>query len=291
MRTDNSTNLLVAAAGIAMLFLSVAAYAEAQSIAWRTDLESADAEAKQTGKMMMVDVYTDWCEWCKVLDTKTYTDAKVIAGAQQFVPLKLNPEKSTTGAQFAKRYSVSGYPTVLFVEWDGTLVSRVEGFVDAPSFATAITRTVQNGPKVKSYLAEFNSGGYRNSQELISMLVEMGRVDEAIPVFDHLRSTASLPTPFQEKNALAMGSYLLEQNQLSRGLEYLKIVEDIDSGSDATWDAHRLHAIAIYYTKGKTVATEYLDLLLAKTNIPVAWKDRYKDLETRIKAAKDQGGS
>src|SRR5271157_708148 len=64
---------------------------------------------------------------------------------------------------------------ILFVEWDGTLVSRVEGYVDGPAFATAITKTTEDGPKVKTYLAEFKSGVYRNSQELVSMLLEMDR--------------------------------------------------------------------------------------------------------------------
>lgn len=291
MRMQRFPKILVAATATVMLSLSVGAYAEAQSIAWRTDLDSATSEAKQTGKVMMVDVYTDWCEWCTVMDKKTYTDAKVIEGAQQFVALKLNPEKSTPGAQFAKRYGVSGYPTILFVDWDGTLVSRVEGYVDAPSFATAITQTTEDGPKVKPYLAEFNSGGYRNSQELVSILVEMGRVNEAAPVFDRLRSAAYLPTSFQESTALAIANNFLDNDQNERSLEYIKIVEDIGSGSDANWDAHRLHAIAIYYTKGKTQALEYLDLLRAKTETPAVWKDRYKDLEDRMKAAKDNGGS
>ena len=127
MRMQRFTKILVAATVAVTLCLAVGANAGAQGIAWQTDLNSATAEAKQSGKVIMVDVYTDWCELCKVPDTKTYTDAKAIAGAEQFVARKLNPEKSTSGAQFAKRYGVSGYPTILFVEWDGTLVSKVEG--------------------------------------------------------------------------------------------------------------------------------------------------------------------
>jgi len=287
VRMQRFPKILVAATATVMLSLSVGAHAEAQSIAWRTDLDSATSEAKQTGKVMMVDVYTDWCEWCTVMDKKTYTDAKVIEGAQQFVALKLNPEKSTPGAQFVKRYGVSGYPTILFVEWDGTLVNRIEGYVDAPSFATAIAKTTEDGPKVKPYLEEFTAGMYRNSRELVLILVEMGRVDEAAPVFDRLRSAAFLPASFQESTAIAIANNFLDNGHYERSLYYVKIVEDIGSGSDTNWDAHRLHAIAIYYTEGKTQATKYLDLLQANVEIPAAWKDRYKDLENRMKAAKD----
>ena len=291
MRAQRLTKILVAATTTVMLSLAVGAYAEAQGIAWRVDLDSANAEAKQTGKVLMVDVYTDWCEWCTVMDTKTYTDAKVIAGAQQFVALKLNPEKSAPAAQFAKKYGVNGYPTILFVEADGTLVDRIEGYEDAPSFASAIKQTIEDGPKVKTYLAEFKSGVYRNSQELVSMLLEMDRVDEAAPVFDRLRSAATLAVTFQENAALAIARNLLDGYQYERSLSYAKIVEDLGSGSGANWDAHRLHAIAIFYTKSKAQAIEYLDLLQANTETPAVWKVRYKELEDRMKAAKDQGAS
>jgi hypothetical protein len=123
------------------------------------------------------------------------------------------------------------------------------------------------------------------------MLVETGRVDEAIPVFDRLRSSESLPASFQETTALAIARNFLDQNQYDRTLDYVKIVEDIGSRSDANWDAHFLRAIVIYYTKGKTAGIGYLDLLQANTETPSAWKERYKDLENRMKAAKDQGSS
>jgi hypothetical protein len=215
----------------------------------------------------------------------------VIAGAQPFVALKLNPEKSTAEARFAKKYGVSGYPTILFVEWDGTLVNKVVGYVDAPSFASVISRTIEYGPKVKTYLAEFKSGTYRNSRELLSMLVEMGRIDETVAVFDRLRSGGSLAASYQESTALAIARYFLNDDQYDRTLEYVKIVEDIGSGSDANRDAYLVHAIAIFYTKGKTSGIEYLDALQANAKIPAAWKDRCKELEDRMKAAKDKGGS
>ncbi len=45
-------------------------------------------------KKLMVDVYTKWCGWCKVMDKKTFTDPKVIALIQKnFYPVKLDAEQ------------------------------------------------------------------------------------------------------------------------------------------------------------------------------------------------------
>jgi thioredoxin-like negative regulator of GroEL len=80
----------------------------------------------------MVDVYTDWCHWCKVLDEKTYTDARVIqALSRDFIPVKVNPEKDPA---FARRYQVNAYPTILFLDGEGRIVHRLEGFLPPKDF-------------------------------------------------------------------------------------------------------------------------------------------------------------
>ncbi len=43
---------------------------------WMT-IDQADQLKGKTDKIFMVDVYTDWCGWCKVMDKKTFTDTEV----------------------------------------------------------------------------------------------------------------------------------------------------------------------------------------------------------------------
>lgn len=37
------------------------------------------ASSSKNDKKVLVDVYTDWCGWCKVMDRKTFSDPEVIA--------------------------------------------------------------------------------------------------------------------------------------------------------------------------------------------------------------------
>jgi len=54
-------------------------------------------KAKAENKILLVDAYTDWCGWCKVMDRETYTNADVIAALNQdFVCVKFNPEVEMT---------------------------------------------------------------------------------------------------------------------------------------------------------------------------------------------------
>ncbi len=42
-----------------------------------TSVEEAVKMAKADQKKILVDVYTDWCKWCKVMDQKTFSNPEV----------------------------------------------------------------------------------------------------------------------------------------------------------------------------------------------------------------------
>jgi thiol:disulfide interchange protein len=93
------------------------------------DLPQALDRARSGGQIVMVDVYTDWCGWCKKLDRETYSDRRVREALREFVPIKVDAEKG--GRSVAETYGIDGFPTILFVAPDGRVVRKVQGFVDA----------------------------------------------------------------------------------------------------------------------------------------------------------------
>ena len=62
--------------------------------------------AKKKNKIMLVDVYTDWCGWCKRMDRDTYTKADIIESLNKdFVVIKFNPEVQNMSYEFeGKKY-------------------------------------------------------------------------------------------------------------------------------------------------------------------------------------------
>ncbi len=117
------------------------------SLQWKT-FDAGFTEAKKTGKKVMVDVFTTWCVWCKRLDKNVYGDPKIAEYLHEhYVTVKLNPETNTTvtykdtaysAAQFAQGFGVTGYPTIIFFEPDGTPIDRLGGYVDASHFLPII---------------------------------------------------------------------------------------------------------------------------------------------------------
>jgi len=62
-------------------------------IRWYSWEEAIEAN-KTTKKKFVIDLYTDWCGWCKVMDKKTFTDPKIIAYINEnFYPIKFDAEQ------------------------------------------------------------------------------------------------------------------------------------------------------------------------------------------------------
>ena len=107
----------------------------AKDIEWLKSYDTALAQAKKDKKIVLVDIYTDWCGWCKKLDRDTYSDTNVQAKvAKDFIAVKVNPEKSAAGAKLAQQFGVRGFPFIAFVGADGRTLSQIGGYVNAAKF-------------------------------------------------------------------------------------------------------------------------------------------------------------
>lgn len=107
----------------------------AEAIVFLSNPDAAIKRAASENKVVMLDVYTDWCTWCKKLDEEVYARPAVArAVGKGFVPLKVNPEETAAAREFVDRYTVRGYPTILFLNGKGEEVHRVVGYVDEDQF-------------------------------------------------------------------------------------------------------------------------------------------------------------
>ncbi len=113
------------------------------AVAWEHDLPAALARAGSEKKLVMVDFYTDWCRWCRVLDDTTFADGGVQRALQGVVSVRLNAEKD--GRDVAERFNVDGYPTLLFLNASGAEVGRIPGYLAPEPFLAELNNIIKKG--------------------------------------------------------------------------------------------------------------------------------------------------
>jgi thioredoxin-related protein len=103
------------------------------------------AAAAKDKKHVVIDFYTSWCHWCKVMDKETFQDPDVKKFlAENFITIRVNAEsvkdtldykgKKYTPVQLARAFGVRGYPALAYLDREGELVTVVPGFVPAKTF-------------------------------------------------------------------------------------------------------------------------------------------------------------
>jgi len=91
------------------------------------DLEGALARAKVEHKLVLVDIYADWCAQCKELDEKTWPETSVKQWiAQNAVPIRIDTDARRK--DLATKLQIRSYPTVLLLDTEGRELRRILGF-------------------------------------------------------------------------------------------------------------------------------------------------------------------
>lgn len=116
-----------------------------KKIDWVTDAKIAFEKAEESERPVLTFLFTDWCTYCRQMDESTFTDTKVLSQlADEFVWLRLNPEKSEQGALLRQRFGVSGYPTILFFNPEGQELDRLQGFLPPEHFVEAVNGAISS---------------------------------------------------------------------------------------------------------------------------------------------------
>ncbi len=84
-------------------------------------------QAKQSNKLVFIDFYATWCTPCKVMDKEVFTNKSTADFLNKnFVCYKVDGEKGN-GNTLKLLYNIKAYPTLLFLDQNGNILTRNEG--------------------------------------------------------------------------------------------------------------------------------------------------------------------
>jgi uncharacterized protein YyaL (SSP411 family) len=133
---------------IGFVGLSFAFRPKIENVSWY-EWNDGYPEAKKAKKLLMINMHTTWCGWCKKMDRDTYTDKDVVKLLNDdFVSIKFDPERRD------KKYMIDtlsldgqslmnlltngqrlGFPTTVIINpKDNSIVYAEAGYQDAAQF-------------------------------------------------------------------------------------------------------------------------------------------------------------
>ena len=140
----------------------------AEKIKWMT-IEQAAERIKQEPRKVVIDVYTDWCGWCKKMDKDTFTDPEVAAlvnkhyyavklDAEGKDPITLNghtytfkPEYRSHELAVALLQGQMSYPTTVYLDEKFNMLAPVPGYLDAKNFSKILRYFGENHHKQMNF--------------------------------------------------------------------------------------------------------------------------------------------
>jgi thioredoxin-like negative regulator of GroEL len=142
IRIGPSRRLPVRAVALSALLMLVACGRQGRGPDWTRSLPAAKAKAASGHRLIIADIYTDWCGWCKKMDATTWAHPGVVQERDKYVFLKLNAETEPDGIELSRRYRVDSYPTVLLLEPDGNEFDRLEGYMAGEQFLSRLSQKI-----------------------------------------------------------------------------------------------------------------------------------------------------
>lgn len=238
-----------------LLLIILCEFASSQVKFNDVSLEEAFKLAKEQNKILMVDVLTDWCKWCIELDNKVYSrkDVGDFANANQ-INYKIDAEKGD-GIEFAKKYKVQGYPTILFLDANGNEIDRIYGYVPAQYFFERMA-DYNKGINTFSYLTEKLKNEPDNIDANLRMAdkyMELGELDKARKLLERIIELDPLNNRGKTDDAKYKLASISDKKVI---IENLTTFIKENPSSDQLRDAYISLAESYYYVNEDTAKAE-----------------------------------
>jgi len=153
---------------LGIFFFAVNLSAQDNFIKWMS-FEEAETQMHQEPKKIFIDVFTNWCGWCKKMDATTFKDPAIVAFINKnYYAVKFNaetrdtivlnntsyifkPENRANELAVALLNGKLSYPTTVYLDENFNMLSPVPGYLTADVMLKILKYFGENHHKTTSW--------------------------------------------------------------------------------------------------------------------------------------------
>ncbi|CAN5236310.1 hypothetical protein BH09BAC2_BH09BAC2_11690 [soil metagenome] len=139
-----------------------------EKINWQS-LAETESNLMQQHKPVIIDLYTDWCHWCKVMDNTTYNNKKVADYLnEKYYAVKIDAETTDTLSWKGKKYMFNpqyrinmlalmltnrqlSFPTTIIIPDNNSQPIAIAGYIKANELEPIVKYFGEGAYTTKSY--------------------------------------------------------------------------------------------------------------------------------------------
>ena len=187
---------------------------------WLTSVDEALDLAKKNDQRILVDLYADWCGWCKRLEQDVFSTPIFQEFSKDYVLLRVDTEDGDEGTQLQQKYEAYNLPTTLVLDQKQVMIAEVKGYAPAAQYVATIQREIGSFDELVRGYEQF-----RDSQDLRALAIladefhKRNDGDRSAELYRAILSTAELDPAkivrirYQLTNALRLATRYEEASQ------------------------------------------------------------------------------
>jgi len=231
----------------AALLLAPGAFAST----WITSLPAAQKKSKETKQLIFVDLFADWCGWCKRMEAEVFPSQAFQSATDKMVLLRLNTEDGADGSKISQQFSVTSLPTFLILTPDNMIAAMIRGYAPSKEFVDSMKESLAKYNDFQTRVAHESTiaGDYQKRLDLAREFTSRFGLKDSESRFRKLIGERAAPADVRDQAYYELAVSLLLQNRLDDATKALVAFGKTETKGEA-YERSRILLAQVYMQQG-----------------------------------------